>query len=153
MELKPEDISISTFSSRQRGGWDTTPDNGVRLTHRPTGISVEESGDRSAHRNKANAFARLEELVKNAEPLPGVSEAAARVKAYLDVRMPAGLCSNHIHGIQLGEKNDLLVSDLRAILQQLEKPVTVSIGGLELVQKIQDNLNALRDSMLKVQGE
>lgn len=85
MELKPEDISISTFSSRQRGGWDTTPDNGVRLTHRPTGISVEESGDRSAHRNKANAFARLEELVKNAEPLPGVSEAAARVKAYLDV--------------------------------------------------------------------
>lgn len=74
MELKPEDIIISMFrADNSGGGFVYRPETGVRIHHKPTGITVEESGDRSAHRNKVNAFARLEELVKHVEPkLPEV---------------------------------------------------------------------------------
>lgn len=55
---------VDTFSVRQRGGFSTEVDTGVRITHVPTGISVERSEDRSVHRNKAVAFESLKDILE-----------------------------------------------------------------------------------------
>jgi len=64
-----------------------------------------------------------------------IAEALARVKAYCAMRIPAGLKSDHIHGIgmrvmPLGElvesenkvEPTLLVSDLNEIIKAMEEP-------------------------------
>ena len=41
------------------GGWSTRSDTAVRLTHVPSGIMINESGDRSIHRNRAEAMRKM----------------------------------------------------------------------------------------------
>ena len=56
--VKPSDFVVDTFRSGS-GGWDSKPDNCVRITHRPTGFIEEESATRSVHANKVVAWQRL----------------------------------------------------------------------------------------------
>ncbi|MDE2773900.1 MAG: peptide chain release factor-like protein [Gemmatimonadota bacterium] len=51
---------VETFRSGGKGGQHAnTTDSGVRLTHEPTGITAVSRSERSQHRNKAVALARL----------------------------------------------------------------------------------------------
>jgi protein subunit release factor A len=51
---------VQTFRSGGKGGQhQNTTDSGVRLIHRPTGLRAESRSDRSQHRNRALALARL----------------------------------------------------------------------------------------------
>jgi protein subunit release factor A len=51
---------VDTFRSGGKGGQhQNTTDSGVRLTHLPTGIVVTARRERSQHRNRAHALARL----------------------------------------------------------------------------------------------
>lgn len=66
MELKPEDLIVSTFNT-SRGGWSAN-NNGVRIIHTHTGVTVEYSSHSSQHRNKAECMKILEvELEKYME--------------------------------------------------------------------------------------
>ena len=64
MEIDHEEIIVETYRS---GGnsWVNKPDNGVRITHRPTGLRVQSDMHRSLHRNKAMA---MEELGRRLNP-------------------------------------------------------------------------------------
>lgn len=64
-ELNPADLRIDTFRPGGSGGFVVRPDTAVRITHLPTGLFVEESEDRSIHRNKAVAVTKLRNLVAN----------------------------------------------------------------------------------------
>jgi hypothetical protein len=57
--LKPEHVIVETYST-QKGGFMLKPDNGVRLTHKPTGTIVQCDSERSQHRNRDQAWRDLE---------------------------------------------------------------------------------------------
>ncbi|MCB0355816.1 MAG: PCRF domain-containing protein, partial [Bdellovibrionales bacterium] len=65
-QLNDNDIEIETFKSSGAGGQHVNKtESGVRLTHRPSGISVRVTNDRSQHRNKALAYKLLESKLIN----------------------------------------------------------------------------------------
>ena len=64
MEINTKDLVISTFRKSGQGGWNTSPEMGVRITHTPSGLFVQEDEDRSVHRNKAVAFQKLTKLLE-----------------------------------------------------------------------------------------
>ena len=56
---------VETFRAGGKGGQhQNTTDSGVRLVHRPTGIRAESRTERSQHRNKGRALARLREKLE-----------------------------------------------------------------------------------------
>ena len=56
---------VDTFRAGGPGGQhQNTTESGVRLTHRPTGITVSARDDRSQHRNRRIALARLRERLR-----------------------------------------------------------------------------------------
>lgn len=67
-DLNPSDLVIDTYTDRP-GGLITRTNNGVRITHVPTGLKVAHHDDRSIHRNKAVAYAELCKLVHEFKPL------------------------------------------------------------------------------------
>jgi len=60
MDLDPKDLRIDTYrKANQLGGWNTTVDTCVRITHIPSGIEISECADRSVHRNRAEAMRKM----------------------------------------------------------------------------------------------
>ncbi|TVR65753.1 MAG: peptide chain release factor-like protein [Gemmatimonadales bacterium] len=56
---------VDTFRSGGPGGQhQNTTESGVRLTHRPTGITVTARDERSQHRNRRLALSRLRERLE-----------------------------------------------------------------------------------------
>jgi len=57
--LNPDDLVIQTYSSKPKGGWSLTPDDGVKITHVPSGLVAFCDSERSQHRNKNIAMQEL----------------------------------------------------------------------------------------------
>jgi protein subunit release factor A len=56
---------VDTFRAGGKGGQhQNTTESGVRLVHRPTGIRTESRTERSQHRNRRRALARLREKLE-----------------------------------------------------------------------------------------
>lgn len=71
MNLKPEDLEISTYPPYKTGGQHVgLTHSGVLIVHQPTGLGVVSVSERSQFRNKERALVMLEILVE----LEGVSE-------------------------------------------------------------------------------
>jgi hypothetical protein len=68
-ELTPEDVLVEVVTT-PLGSFAPAMTSGVRLTHKPTGISVEETNERSPHKNKHIAWEKLKQLVTVAEEAP-----------------------------------------------------------------------------------
>lgn len=62
-ELNPADLSIEIVYTRLGGGFAPISTNGIKLTHKPTGISVTKTEARSQHRNRFDAMEELKVLV------------------------------------------------------------------------------------------
>jgi hypothetical protein len=60
--LDPKDVHVEVVT-KQMGGFSPVMTNGIRLTHKPTGTVVEETAERSAHRNRDAAWKKLSKLV------------------------------------------------------------------------------------------
>jgi peptide chain release factor 2 len=76
---------VETFRAGGKGGQhQNRTESGVRLVHLPTGVRATARNERSQHRNKTLALARLRRKLekRNARPAPRVStKVPARVKA------------------------------------------------------------------------
>lgn len=71
--VKAADIIIEPYSIRgANAGWLTKKDTGIRITHKPSGVSCSREGYRSAMTNKAEAWAGLLEKLA-ALPKPRLS--------------------------------------------------------------------------------
>lgn len=61
MPVRDEDVEVDFFKSGGPGGQKkNVTESAVRVRHKPTGITVVETGSRSQHRNKQRALEELE---------------------------------------------------------------------------------------------
>lgn len=63
IEIKPQDLIITTYSEQRQGGWAIGNDQGIKLYHKPSGIEVCSSSHRSQHRNKDECVTILKDLL------------------------------------------------------------------------------------------
>lgn len=65
MELKPEDLEVSMYPDTPRTGMQAGTVNGIKLTHKPTGIVIIADTERSQHKNRNKALEQLRERLKD----------------------------------------------------------------------------------------
>lgn len=67
--ISPNDLSIYTYRSKPKtGGFDNSPDDGIAILHRPSGIETRCHEHRSSHANSSAAMKELRNLVQAFEP-------------------------------------------------------------------------------------
>lgn len=67
-QLREADLSFDTYRASGPGGQHVnTTDSAVRVTHKPTGLVAQAQEERSQHRNKALAVARLAAMLAQRE--------------------------------------------------------------------------------------
>lgn len=72
VQIDQNDLRVETYRTPRQGGFSTLPDNSVRITHLPTGITVTAEGERTVFKAQATAMKQLEAVLKaheNKEPL------------------------------------------------------------------------------------
>jgi peptide chain release factor len=76
--IRETDVRIETFRAGGPGGQhQNKTDSAVRATHVPTGLATVSRQERSQHRNKAVALARLASLIASGGELAALSDAKA----------------------------------------------------------------------------
>jgi peptide chain release factor 2 len=86
IDLKESDVRVDTLRSGGAGGQHVNKtESAVRLTHLPTGIMVMSQGDRSQHRNRAQAWSMLRARLYERELKSREEKAAAEHAAKTDI--------------------------------------------------------------------
>jgi peptide chain release factor 2 len=133
IDIKPEDIKIDTYRASGAGGQHVnTTDSAVRITHIPSGISVQCQNDRSQHQNKNNAMLilksrlyekKIEEQKKEIKELSGEKSDIAwghQIRSY--VFHPYNMVKDHrtnyevgnVQSVMDGNINDFIYSYLKS---------------------------------------
>lgn len=82
IDINKDDLKVDTFRSSGAGGQHVNKtESGVRLTHLPTGISVESTDSRSQIKNREFALQRLYTKIKDAQREKEESSMAAQRKS------------------------------------------------------------------------
>ena len=129
-ELDKTELKIDTFRASGAGGQHVnTTDSAVRITHLPTGISVECQDERSQHKNKARAMSLLhakitdqqkqmdaDERSASRKRLVGSGDRSERIRTY---NFPQGRITEHRINLTLYKLDDILNGDLNQLLQPL----------------------------------
>lgn len=119
VEIQDADLRVDTFRASGAGGQHVNKtDSAVRITHLPTGISVQCQTDRSQHRNRENAMKILRARLyddykrKEAERLQALEEEkleiawGSQIRSY--VFQPYTLVKDHRTGVE--------VTDVQAVM-------------------------------------
>lgn len=72
VNIDPRDLRVEPYRTPRQGAYSTIPDNSVRITHVPTGITVVVESERTVFKAQAVAMKQLEAVLKahyNNEPL------------------------------------------------------------------------------------
>lgn len=132
VEVKDNDLKIDTFRAGGPGGQHVNvTDSAIRITHLPTGITVQCQDERSQHKNKVTALRILKARLHNFYELEKEKESKKRheekariewgnqVRSY--ILHPYSLVKDHRTGVQVtdvervlkGEIDDFIIASLR----------------------------------------
>ena len=64
IEIKPEDVVIEFYYTKEQKGQLFQTPKGCRITHKPSGVVVISEKGRSQHKNRATAFTLLELILE-----------------------------------------------------------------------------------------
>jgi peptide chain release factor 2 len=128
IEINENDVRVDTMRSGGAGGQHVNKtESAVRLTHIPTGIAVVSQGDRSQHKNRAEAWRMLRAKLYNAELKKREEQAAADQAAKTDigwghqirsyVLQPYQLVKDLRTGVTSTSPDDVLNGDLDDFMQ------------------------------------
>ena len=62
--FKPEEVIVSSWSSKKQGSWSVSVPIGVKVVHIPTQITITCDKERSQHRSRHLAFLELQEKLR-----------------------------------------------------------------------------------------
>jgi peptide chain release factor 2 len=123
VEIEPEDLQIDTYRASGAGGQHVNKtDSAVRITHKPTGITVQCQNERSQSSNRATAMAMLraklvereeqrrrEELAKERGEAQDVGW-GSQIRSY--VLHPYTMVKDHRTNVEAGNAQGVLDGDL-----------------------------------------
>lgn len=130
VELNPADLRIDVFRASGAGGQHIQKtDSAVRITHLPTGLSVECQDERSQAQNKARAMAVLAARIRAAHlaeqqareaserrELVGSGDRSERIRTY---NFPQGRVTDHRLNLSLYKLSDILDGNLDELIEPL----------------------------------
>ncbi len=132
IELPPDEIRIDIFRSSGPGGQSVnTTDSAVRITHEPTGITVQCQDEKSQHRNKEKAMAvlksRILDLKRREEAeekgnarrtLIGSGDRSQRIRTY---NFPQNRLTDHRVNLTLYSLDRIMEGDLSDLFEALRQ--------------------------------
>ncbi|PPI86820.1 peptide chain release factor 1 [Candidatus Pantoea edessiphila] len=127
LQINPNDLKIDSFRSSGAGGQHVnTTDSAIRITHIPTGITVECQHERSQHKNKARALtilaSRIESLQKAKRHateanlrrnLLGTGDRSDRIRTY---NFPQGRITDHRINLTVYRLDEILNGRLEYLI-------------------------------------
>ncbi|GMG86553.1 peptide chain release factor 1 [Biformimicrobium ophioploci] len=130
VDINKSDLKIDTFRASGAGGQHVNKtDSAIRITHLPTGIVVECQDERSQHKNKAKAMARLatklkfeqesaaaQEISDSRRNLVGSGDRSERIRTY---NYPQGRVTDHRIGLTLYKLDEVMQGALNEVIQPL----------------------------------
>jgi peptide chain release factor 2 len=147
IEINENDVRVDTMRSGGAGGQHVNKtESAVRLTHIPTGIAVVSQGDRSQHKNRAEAWRMLRAKLYNLELKKREEQAAAEQAAKTDigwghqirsyVLQPYQLVKDLRTGVTSTSPEDVLDGDLDDFMQATLAQKVFG-GGPEAVEDVE----------------
>jgi len=130
VQINPDDLRIEVFRAQGAGGqYVNTTDSAVRITHSPSGISVNCQDERSQYKNKAKAMkllqARLLDRARQSEAAKVAADRRAQVKTgdrsekIRTYNFPQNRVTDHRINLTLHRLTDILGGDLDEIIESL----------------------------------
>ena len=130
LEIRPEDLDISTFRSSGPGGQNVNrTDSAVRIVHKPSGITVASQQERSQIRNREIALRilksklleiqRREEAEKQAASKRsqiGTGDRSERIRTY---NFPQNRVTDHRFGVSAHDMPSLMEGNLDLVIDQI----------------------------------
>ena len=132
IDLPPDEIRIDIFRSSGPGGQSVnTTDSAVRITHIPTGVTVQCQDEKSQHRNREKAMgvlkARLLALKRQEEAdrqgaerrsLIGTGDRSGRIRTY---NFPQSRLTDHRIGLSLYSLDRIIEGNLEDVIGPLRQ--------------------------------
>ncbi len=132
LDLPPDEIRIDIFRSSGPGGQSVnTTDSAVRITHIPTGVTVQCQDEKSQHRNREKAMgvlkARLLALKRQEEAdrqgaerrsLIGTGDRSGRIRTY---NFPQSRLTDHRIGLSLYSLDRIIEGNLEDVIGPLRQ--------------------------------
>ena len=147
LEIRPEDLDISTFRSSGPGGQNVNrTDSAVRIVHKPSGITVASQQERSQIRNREIALRilksklleiqRREEAEKQAASKRsqiGTGDRSERIRTY---NFPQHRVTDHRFGVSAHDMPSLMEGNLDLVIDQIleiesRNALEAVLGGVE----------------------